>query len=178
VAAVTFRYSRVVIVPTDATPLRRRQLKRNPAQFLSPSADMSYPTKYTRQYDYVSYQNANPNRPLPAGQIHADFNQVARSTVETIDFLKTSLRFGAVGFDQLTDAVKASMVDATIVQEILDQIDVVDAAAAGASASATNAASSAADLAPRFYPVLSSPVPLDLPGWAVAATGAGAEPSA
>ncbi|MGY4281064.1 hypothetical protein ACVWXO_000284 [Bradyrhizobium sp. LM2.7] len=34
------------------------------------------------------------------------------------------------------------------------------------------------DLAPRFYPVLSSPVPLDLPGWAVAATGAGAEPSA
>jgi hypothetical protein len=145
---------------------------------------MSYPTKYTRQYDYVSYQNANPNRPLPAGQIHADFNQVARSTVETIDFLKTSLRSdgqvanGAVGFDQLTDAVKASMVDATIVQEILDQIDVVDAAAAGASASATNAASSAADLAPRFYPVLSSPVPLDLPGWAVAATGAGAEPSA
>ncbi|MGL9623951.1 hypothetical protein QRQ56_39010 [Bradyrhizobium sp. U531] len=34
------------------------------------------------------------------------------------------------------------------------------------------------DLAPRFYPVLSSPVPLNLPGWAVAATGAGAEPSA
>lgn len=68
---------------------------------------MSYPTKYTRQYDYVSYQNANPNRPLPAGQIHADFNQVARSTAETIDFLKRSLRSdgqianGAVGLDQL-----------------------------------------------------------------------------
>ncbi len=34
------------------------------------------------------------------------------------------------------------------------------------------------DLAPKFYPVLSSPRCLDLPGWAVGATGAGAEPSA
>jgi hypothetical protein len=34
------------------------------------------------------------------------------------------------------------------------------------------------DLAPKFYPVLSSPRLLDLPGWAVGATGAGAEPSA
>jgi uncharacterized membrane protein len=34
------------------------------------------------------------------------------------------------------------------------------------------------DLAPKFYPVLSSPLPLDLPCWAVGATGAGAEPSA
>jgi putative transposase len=31
---------------------------------------------------------------------------------------------------------------------------------------------------PKFYPVLSSPRLLDLPGWAVVATGAGAEPSA
>lgn len=35
-----------------------------------------------------------------------------------------------------------------------------------------------ADLAPRFYPVLSSLKPLDLPSWAVVATGVGAEPSA
>jgi hypothetical protein len=34
------------------------------------------------------------------------------------------------------------------------------------------------DLAPQVYPVLSSPRPLDLPGWAVVATGAGAEPLA
>ena len=31
------------------------------------------------------------------------------------------------------------------------------------------------DLAPKFYAVLSSPRLLDLPGWAVVATGAGAE---
>jgi len=37
---------------------------------------------------------------------------------------------------------------------------------------------SQADLAPKFYPVLSSPWLLDLPGWAAMATGAGAEPSA
>jgi hypothetical protein len=34
------------------------------------------------------------------------------------------------------------------------------------------------DLAPKFYPVLSSLRLLDLPDWAVGATGAGAEPSA
>lgn len=34
------------------------------------------------------------------------------------------------------------------------------------------------DLAPKFYPILSSPWQLDLPGWAVVATGAGAELSA
>jgi hypothetical protein len=34
------------------------------------------------------------------------------------------------------------------------------------------------DLAPKFYPILSSPWLLDLPGWAAVATGAGAEPSA
>ena len=34
------------------------------------------------------------------------------------------------------------------------------------------------DLAPKFYPILSSPWRLDLPGWAVGATGAGAELSA
>ena len=34
------------------------------------------------------------------------------------------------------------------------------------------------DLAPKFYPFLSSPRSLDLPIWAVVATGAGAEPSA
>lgn len=68
---------------------------------------MAYPTKYTRQYDYVSYQNANPARPLPAGQIHADYNAIASSLAGTIDFLKKSLRSdgaimnGAVGVDQL-----------------------------------------------------------------------------
>jgi catechol 2,3-dioxygenase-like lactoylglutathione lyase family enzyme len=35
-----------------------------------------------------------------------------------------------------------------------------------------------ADLAPNFYPVLSSPRRLDLPGWAVGAPGTGAELSA
>jgi hypothetical protein len=34
------------------------------------------------------------------------------------------------------------------------------------------------DLAPKFYPIQSSLRLLDLPGWAVVATGAGAEPSA
>jgi hypothetical protein len=53
---------------------------------------MAYPTKYTRQFDYQSYQNANPTRPLPADKVNADLNQVALSSRETIDFLKKSIR--------------------------------------------------------------------------------------
>jgi hypothetical protein len=34
------------------------------------------------------------------------------------------------------------------------------------------------DLAPKFYPILSSLVAFGLPSWAVGATGTGAEPSA
>lgn len=75
---------------------------------------MSYPTKYTRQYDYVSYQNANPSRPLPAGEIHADLNQAARSSAEIVDFLKQSLRAdgavanGSIGYEQLAPALQLS----------------------------------------------------------------------
>lgn len=110
---------------------------------------MSYPTKYTRQYDYVSYQNSNPTRPLPATSVHADLNQAALSSSEIVEFLKGSLRSdgaianGAIGSDQLTDAVKAGMGDSAAIQEILDQIDAVDASAAAAATSASNAASSA-----------------------------------
>jgi hypothetical protein len=100
---------------------------------------MSYPTKYTRQYDYISYQNANPSKPLPANQVHADLNQVATSTGEIVDFLKTSLRSdgaimnGAVSFDLLSTSVKASIGDTTSVDEILTaKYDAVAAASTAA----------------------------------------------
>lgn len=72
---------------------------------------MPYPTKYTRQYDYVSYQNSNPTRPLPATKVNADLNMVQQSTAEIIDFLKKSIRAdgkimnGAVGRDQIDPSV-------------------------------------------------------------------------
>lgn len=104
---------------------------------------MSYPTKYTRQYDYVSYQNANPNRPLPAGHIQADLNQVALSTADIVEFLKKSLRSDgalankSVGRDQLATDVLAGVGDTTALNETL----------AEAQASATAAANSATDSA-------------------------------
>lgn len=114
---------------------------------------MAYPTKYTRQYDYVSYQNANPARPLPAGQIHADYNAMAASLANTIDFLKISLRAdgaitnGAVGWDQLALSVQAITGDPTAVEEIIAEAstsaDAAALSATGAATSATNAASSA-----------------------------------
>ncbi|MCK1617433.1 hypothetical protein IVA96_12400 [Bradyrhizobium sp. 159] len=75
---------------------------------------MSYPTKYARQYDYVSYQNGNPNRPLPADRVHADLNAVLDSVGEIVDFLKVSVRAdgaimnGAVGYDQLSPALQSA----------------------------------------------------------------------
>jgi hypothetical protein len=72
---------------------------------------MPYPTKYNRQYDYVSYQNSNPTRPLPATKVNADLNQVQLSTTEIIDFLKKSIRAdgkimnAAIGRDQLDPSI-------------------------------------------------------------------------
>jgi len=37
---------------------------------------MTYPAKYTRQYGFQAYQNANPNRPLPGDKVDADYNAV------------------------------------------------------------------------------------------------------
>lgn len=75
---------------------------------------MSYPTKYTRQYDYVSYQNANPSRPLPADKVHADLNKVASTNSDLVDFIKTVIRAdgalanGVVGYDQLAASLQTA----------------------------------------------------------------------
>lgn len=68
---------------------------------------MPYPTKYTRQYDFQSYQVSNPTRPLPGNQVNIDLNAVVTSIGEVVDFLKTSIRAdgrlanGSVGVNQL-----------------------------------------------------------------------------
>ncbi|WP_109143859.1 hypothetical protein [Bradyrhizobium sp. SUTN9-2] len=114
---------------------------------------MGYPTKYFRQYDYVSYQNANPNRPLPATSVHSDLNQVALSTAEIVDFLKKSIRADgalaneSVGFDQLTFSVKAAIGDITSVDTVLAAAEQASADAATATAQAGIATTQAADAA-------------------------------
>jgi hypothetical protein len=123
---------------------------------------MSYPTKYQRQYDYVSYQNANPSRPLPATKVNADYNAVAASLEETIEFLKTSLRSDgalaneSVGPDQLTTELKASIGDAEAVQDILDARDEAVAAATSADASSTAASGAAITAASSASEALTS----------------------
>lgn len=75
---------------------------------------MTYPTKYTRQFDFQSYQNANPNRPLPGDKVNADLNLATLSIGEVVDFLKTSLRAdgavmnGSIGYDQLSPALQSA----------------------------------------------------------------------
>ena len=75
---------------------------------------MAYPTKYTRQYDFASYQNSNPSRPLPADKVNADYNAVQNSIGEIVEFLKgfsradKKLANKSVGRDQLADNVPLS----------------------------------------------------------------------
>lgn len=74
---------------------------------------MSYPTKYARQYDFLTYQNANPTRPLPGDKVNIDYNYVQTSIGEIVDFLKLSLRSdgvvanGVISLDQLDPTLLA-----------------------------------------------------------------------
>ncbi|HLQ45918.1 MAG TPA: hypothetical protein VK137_14360, partial [Planctomycetaceae bacterium] len=73
---------------------------------------MSFPTPYTRQFDFQSYQNANPTRPLPGDKVNADLNAAGISTDEIVDFLKGFTRAdgklanASVGVDQLDASLK------------------------------------------------------------------------
>ena len=68
---------------------------------------MPYPTKYTRQYGFQGYQDANPSRPLPGDKVDADYNAVALSSDEVVEFLKLHTRSdglllnGVVSMDSL-----------------------------------------------------------------------------
>lgn len=76
---------------------------------------MAYPTKYARQFDYQSYQNANPTRPLPGDKVNVDLNYVVTSIDEIVDFIEGVTRSDgllanqSVGLDQLTAALRASL---------------------------------------------------------------------
>ena len=77
---------------------------------------MAYPDAYARQYDYQSYQNLNPTRPLPADKVNADLNAVATFASKVVSFLSTSIRDdgrimnGAVGYDQLSAELRTNSI--------------------------------------------------------------------
>lgn len=50
---------------------------------------MAYPTEYERSYDFQSYQNANPTRPLPADKLNAELNSVETSIGEIVAFIQS-----------------------------------------------------------------------------------------
>lgn len=117
---------------------------------------MAYPTKYERQYDFVTFQNANPSRPLPADKVNADLNFVEQSVDEIVEFLKTSLRSDGVvanesiGRDQLTDEVNTrldaaqgdidALVDEVIAQFVAPAVDIAFTPAGGIAATNVQAA--------------------------------------
>lgn len=73
---------------------------------------MVYPTKYTRQFDFASYQNSNPTRPLPGDKVNIDYDRVKQSVNEIIDFLRGfsrsdgKLANNSVGIQQLDPSVR------------------------------------------------------------------------
>lgn len=101
---------------------------------------MAYPTKYTRQYDFVTFQNGSPNTPLPADKVNADYNFVEQSIDEIVDFLKLFTRSDGqianaiVGADQLSPAVLAALSSFSV--------GTVTTLAAGSSATVTNTGTS------------------------------------
>lgn len=68
---------------------------------------MAQPTAYTLSYDFQSWQNANPARPLPAADIEVEFNAISLTTGEIRANLALiqrddgELANTVVGFDQL-----------------------------------------------------------------------------
>jgi hypothetical protein len=97
----------------------------------------SPPTPYTRNFDFNSFQTANPASPLPGLQVDGELNEIKATTDQIISRLSEVQRDdGAVandtiGFDQLK-------------QEVIDHINTFGA---GANVDAANAAASAAEAA-------------------------------
>ncbi len=109
---------------------------------------MAYPTKYARQYDFQSYQNANPTRPLPGDKVNVDFNFVVTSIGQVIEFQKLvqrsdgALTNGIVTVDSLSDAVKMLIADADVIDDLTADFAAVEANKTAAAASAASASSS------------------------------------
>lgn len=117
---------------------------------------MPYPTKYTRQYGFQAYQDANPNRPLPGDKVDYDLNVVALSSDEVVEFLKLHSRSdgallnGVVTMDSLgadvlsaialgdanalASAVVVTPVGGITATNVQDALEDLDAALAGAGA--------------------------------------------
>jgi len=117
---------------------------------------MPYPTKYTRQYGFQGYQDANPSRPLPGDKVDADYNAVALSSDEVVEFLKLHtrsdglLKNGVVSMDSLgadvlsaialgdanaqASAVAVTPAGGITATNVQDALEDLDAALAGAGA--------------------------------------------
>lgn len=75
---------------------------------------MPYPQPYVLDYSFLGYQNANPSKPLPGSNVDIQFEDVATSTEQIVDFLKGfttaegKLAPGSVGPDQLDPSISLS----------------------------------------------------------------------
>src|SRR5690348_15191395 len=69
------------------------------------------PTNYTRSYDFSSYQNSNPTRPLPGVRVNIELDAIAGKAAELNAFIAGFTRSDgalankSVGLDQLADDV-------------------------------------------------------------------------
>lgn len=73
---------------------------------------MAQPTPYTRQYDFVDWQEDNPSDPLPAAQVEAELDALKITTDGVLANLVLiqrddgALANNSVGVDQLADGVR------------------------------------------------------------------------
>lgn len=112
---------------------------------------MAYPTVYARQFDFQSYQNANPTRPLPGDKVNADLNEIVTSIDEIVTFLQGVTRAdgelanGSVTVDTLDTTLAAAVGDLASLAEVQALIDAAEAASTSAVSSAAEAVVSASD---------------------------------
>lgn len=93
---------------------------------------MSYPEGYDRQFDFQSYQNANPTRPLPGDKVNTDLNAIVAAEAEIVAFLQGitrsdgALANGIVTVDSLDTTLAAAFGDVeaiAYVEELIAQAD-------------------------------------------------------
>lgn len=76
---------------------------------------MTQPVEYTRQYSFLGWQNANPSRPLPAGEIENELALVKttldqiRHNLALIQRDDTALANGSVGYAQLNAEIMSGV---------------------------------------------------------------------
>lgn len=111
---------------------------------------MADPTKYTRNYSFTDFQQANPQEPLPGQQIDDEFIEIQTVIGEAVDAIKDvrrsdgALKNGIVTVESLDPTVAAGVGSGALAAQQAAEAAAADAEAAAEDAEEAQAAAEAA----------------------------------